>query len=337
MTYISTGQRKTLLISPWVAMSMIQKSIRRGESEFALMAAATLLRLDPVKLQRRLRCIAFEDIGLADLELCQRIVERLAGSSGKLDWDTISPLVELMVRAPKCRAADDLLMGSDILPALAVVRRVTRLATDSELQALIVEGETIHQRAVALRNLLGTDRGPERIGQGRRGNPPLAFEALRAAGIPTSIRQLAWEAFRSTGSALAPMVALLSAELRDCSTEIKDDRLAATPAIGGVPLWSYDLYCREGRRALARFLDTHAATARWIKRNIAQTQQLDFLGALVFRVEGQRCRGRLRWARGDELRVAMDCDCYGPEALQLLATLSSELPLLHDVRLQCLS
>jgi hypothetical protein len=55
-------------VSPWVAMSAMQKAIRRGRQDLALSAAATLLRDAPDKLWRRIGCIAFEDVGLASLD-----------------------------------------------------------------------------------------------------------------------------------------------------------------------------------------------------------------------------------------------------------------------------
>jgi hypothetical protein len=54
--------------SPWVAMSTLQKAIRRGREDLALGAAAILLRDAPNKLWRRIGCIAYEDVGLASLE-----------------------------------------------------------------------------------------------------------------------------------------------------------------------------------------------------------------------------------------------------------------------------
>ena len=44
--------------SPWLAMSAMQKAIRRGREDLALGAAATLLRDAPDKLWRRIGCIA---------------------------------------------------------------------------------------------------------------------------------------------------------------------------------------------------------------------------------------------------------------------------------------
>jgi replication-associated recombination protein RarA len=54
--------------SPWLAMSALQKAIRRGREDVALGAAATLLRDAPEKLWRRIGCIAYEDVGLASVE-----------------------------------------------------------------------------------------------------------------------------------------------------------------------------------------------------------------------------------------------------------------------------
>src|ERR1700722_19615962 len=53
--------------SPWVAMSAMQKAIRRGREDLAL-SAATLLRDAPEKLWRRIGCVAYEDVGVASLD-----------------------------------------------------------------------------------------------------------------------------------------------------------------------------------------------------------------------------------------------------------------------------
>jgi hypothetical protein len=46
--------------SPWVAMSLMQKAVRRGREDLALSAAATLLRDAPERLWGRLGIIGFE-------------------------------------------------------------------------------------------------------------------------------------------------------------------------------------------------------------------------------------------------------------------------------------
>jgi replication-associated recombination protein RarA len=97
--------------SPWSAMSVLQKSIRRGREDLALRAAATLLRDSPDRLWRRCGIIAFEDIGVADLATAGMVVAALGGKTfrAKLggEWAVASTIVSAMARAPKCRSADD--------------------------------------------------------------------------------------------------------------------------------------------------------------------------------------------------------------------------------------
>jgi replication-associated recombination protein RarA len=49
----------------WVARSALQKAIRRGETEIALSALASLLNQDPATIWRHLGIIAIEDLGVA--------------------------------------------------------------------------------------------------------------------------------------------------------------------------------------------------------------------------------------------------------------------------------
>jgi hypothetical protein len=68
-----------LQVSPWIAMSLLQKAIRRGRKDLALRATATLLHVSPERLWRRIGCVAFEDIGVADLDAVAMATAALAG------------------------------------------------------------------------------------------------------------------------------------------------------------------------------------------------------------------------------------------------------------------
>ena len=65
--------------SPWVGMSLLQKSVRRGSGELALRAGATLFLSAPDRLWRRIGGIAFEDIGLADIDTVGLVAAALGG------------------------------------------------------------------------------------------------------------------------------------------------------------------------------------------------------------------------------------------------------------------
>jgi hypothetical protein len=128
------------------------------------------------------------------------------------------------------------------------------------------------------------------------------------------------------------MSALLINELGDSQTEVKDDQLLEAPQLHGVPAWTFDYYCREGRAALSAFLRGRSETARWINCSMNRTERGKFLGDLIFRVEGQRCRQRLRWPMADKLRQTLDMEFDGPCGGGLLALAQRELPELHALR-----
>jgi hypothetical protein len=99
-------------------MSLLQKAPRRGHKELAFRAAA-LLTTTPDKLWRRLACIAFEDIGVGDLDTVVLVTAAMAGKRFRSElggeWTVGSFLVSRMSEAEKCRAADDLLMAAETI------------------------------------------------------------------------------------------------------------------------------------------------------------------------------------------------------------------------------
>src|SRR5579872_6419928 len=98
-----------LNISPWLAMALLQKAIRRGHRQFALDAAATLLQQSHEGFWQRCAVIAFEDVGVADLDTVGLVIASLAGKTFRSriggEWRVASFIVERLVSAPKCRAA----------------------------------------------------------------------------------------------------------------------------------------------------------------------------------------------------------------------------------------
>ena len=201
--------------SPWVAMSAMQKAIRRGREDLALSAAATLLCDAPEKLWRRIGCIAYEDIGVARLEAVGLATVALVGKRHRVspggEWAIASCVVAEMCRAPKCRAADDLLMACELHPAYAEDRTELPHLTTRDLIAVATSQGSVQVRALALWYALGTDRQGSGL-VSRRGEPRVVFDCLCEAGWPHSIVEVAREGFRRTGEMLCPLVALLSTE-----------------------------------------------------------------------------------------------------------------------------
>ena len=323
--------------SPWLAMSALQKAIRRGREDLALSAAATLLRDAPEKLWRRIGCIAYEDVGLASLEAVGLATVALAGKRYRAalggEWAIASCVVAELSRAPKCRAADDLLMACELHPAYAEARAELPYLTTRDLITVATGQGSVHERALALWYALGTDRRRSTL-VSRRGEPRLVFDYLCEAGWPHSIVEVAREGFRRTGEMLCPLVALLSCESRQAA-RVESDELPPEDMIGDVPSWALDVYTREGRAAFARFLETDAPAARWVRGKIRPARRVSFLGHIVFRVEGGLVANRMRWPLADELRRQVDIECSGadcPDVTEILELTRADLPLLNEAR-----
>ena len=323
--------------SPWVAMSAMQKAIRRGREDLALSAAASLLRDAPEKLWRRIGCVAFEDVGVASLDAVGLATVALAGKQVRAalggEWAVFSCIVSELCRAPKCRAADDLLMACELHPAYGKARAELPHLTTRDLIAIVTGRGSVHERALALWFAIGTDRRRSSLVD-RRGEPRLVFDQLCEAGWPHSIVEVAREGFRRTNEMLCPLVALLSCEQRE-ATWVEDDDLPPEVMIGDAPSWALDIFSRDGRAAFARFLGTDAPAARWIRGHVRAARRVAFLGHIVFRVEGGLVANRMRWPLADELRRQCDEECSGPDcpdATEILDLMRVDLPLLNESR-----
>ncbi|MGA2795095.1 MAG: hypothetical protein ABSE69_16510 [Roseiarcus sp.] len=330
-----------LPISPYLAMALLQKSVRRSRVDLALRAAATLLVDAPERLWRRCGGVAFEDIGLANPEALGLVTVALGGKRVRGDlggeWAVASFIVEAMAKANKCRAADDLLMSAELHPAFAPVRQAQAALSNDELRQTILNSARLHERALALWFLLGTDRRPSGHLAMRRGQPALAFDVLHELGVPSILVEIAREGFGKTGEVLCPFVALLVVDGPSGTSVIQDDEFPAQIMIGDIPSWALDVYSREGRAAYARFLQTDSASARWIRGHVSPGRQVGLLGHFVFRLEGGLVRNRMRWKLGDELRRQVDVECAGinrRDALEIMDLVRADIPMLNQVRAQ---
>ena len=80
----------------------------------------------PERLWRRIGCIAYEDLGVANLETLGLATAALAGKQARASlggqWAVAASVVVELSRAPKSRAADDLVMVCELHAAHAEAR-----------------------------------------------------------------------------------------------------------------------------------------------------------------------------------------------------------------------
>lgn len=326
-------------ISPWLAMSLLQKAIRRGESEWAQRAAATLLSSAPDRLWRRCGAAAFEEIGVADLAAVSLVTAALAGKRFRAtlggEWKVASFVVERMVQSPKCRASDDLLLVADSHPRYKKARTELAEKATADLLRIATGDAGLPVRALATWYGVGTHPRQTKHLRPRRGEPSAFFDGLCEKGFPHTVTEIAREGFRKIREPLCPFVALLCPLALVETSTVEDDQLPLETQVGQVPSWSVDLYSREGRLALGSFLQTGCDTARWVMDHIRPSERINFLGTLVFRVEGGLVRKRLKWVIGDELRRLVDIECHGlscGDATELLQMMRNDISLLNEER-----
>ncbi|TPI28457.1 hypothetical protein FJW08_20490 [Mesorhizobium sp. B3-2-1] len=326
-------------ISPWVAMALLQKAIRRGHRQFALQAAATLLRQSHDGFWRRCAVTAFEDVGVADLDTISLVVAALAGKTFRAkvggDWAVGSFIVERLVDARKCRSADDLLMLSERHPAYEHLRLGLTYRTISELLGIVRSDAPLPKRALALWYGLGTDRCRSPHLRSRKGSPQIVFDDLCEAGHPHTLVEIAREGFRRTGQVLCSLVVLLASLKPEQPTVIEDDDFPPEIMCGPLPSWALDVYSREGQRALKQFLGRDCDTAHWVRSHVPPAQRIKFIGDILFAVEGERLRNHYRWPVADELRRSWEIECQGPycpNATEIISLLRADISLLNEER-----
>ncbi len=329
-------------ITVWIAASVLQKAIRRGEAAWALSAAATLLIENPDKLWRRLACIAAEDVGLADICAVGGMVGMMSGKRMRAalggEWPVASWLVQRLAQARKSRATDDLLMTTQLLPSLEGERGRLAEFSNQHLRLILLGTDSLHVRALALLYLAGTAGKPVAYLKPRRGEPALAFDVLDELGTPFTVLELAREGHRVSREPLWLLMALLASEQPDLGREQEmDDDLPTEIMAGPAPCWAIDSFTREGKLAISRLLNGVSPYTEWLQAQVPRSQRRTVTARALFHVEGGLLRRRCLSTLNDDLRTTNEMQCLGLSAElagEAMRLLKDDLPILNAIRAQ---
>jgi hypothetical protein len=146
-----------LVADQWVMVSLLQKSIRRGDVETAQRAAFTLLGQKGSAIWRRFMVIAFEDVGAAAPDAVGMTVAAstdlgLRKTSGG-DLHVAVQLARILAEAPKSRSAEHLITSAQHHPSLTKARMVIGAGSFTDHLDAVMDGEvSLAERAIASRS-----------------------------------------------------------------------------------------------------------------------------------------------------------------------------------------
>ncbi|MFV8557496.1 hypothetical protein ACNQ62_05430 [Sulfitobacter sp. SBS6] len=323
----------------YLAASLLQKAIRRGEPEFAWRAASYLVENYREYFWRRLPIIALEDIGLANLKLVELVLATSSDTSVRAKCGgcirVASLLIDHMCESIKDRSSDDLY---DVLTRDHAVEEHRARLLECNPDVLFNpfewgEGGVV-KTANKLAALAGCGAEVPAMGLNRR-RWKSAIEALDETFVSPVVREVALLGVDVTGCVLAPMMLAASGRSQITGATIDDPTLEPT-SMADVPLWALGLHTRVGLDGFRRFI----AQSRKMKAILRESATGDvspakMVGGLVFRLDCGQLKRRLDWQTGNELKSRATNLGWGvrdeavPEAL---AILRNEYDLLSECR-----
>lgn len=229
----------------YIAMSLLQKAIRRGEFGFAFSSALTLLNHNDRAFWKRMCVIVFEDIGIANIDLVGRVTIAVGDKRlrQKLGGDRIvaAALIREMCNSEKDRSTDDLL---EFVEQASVLEEVKDELAEMNLQerldrAINCTEQFSLQSAAALAAAIGLPSDPQ-LSRDRIACSTAYFDILIESGFDRACIELSRLGLSRSGEALPIFMPLLKRLNDDERGSSKDDNFPPQILIDGIPSWTYN-------------------------------------------------------------------------------------------------
>jgi hypothetical protein len=331
-----------LAIDPWVASSLLQKAIRRGDADLAERAAVTLHRLRGKGIWRRFLVIAFEDVGVASVEtlietatVCSDPVwrESLGGEE-----QALRHIVRLLANAPKDRSPDHLIGIALCHPAFEDARgQVGTMSLARRIDHVAEMGLPLPERSIAAWYASGIECGDERrVGLGDLDGLVRAFRHL---GVPADLMaatRIATIRTREPIIIMTPLLWLAATAAGDA--HVVDGILPPVKMIGDIPGYALDKHTAIGKAAIHRLARENHAVREVLAAHVADYRANAVACMTAFHVDAAPVSRRFEWTGSVELeRLGVEADMakvgVPREAIApLLAVVRDNLDALNAIR-----
>jgi hypothetical protein len=335
---------KPIAADPWVISSLLQKSIRRSETDIAQRAALTLFKLKGAAIWRRLMVIAFEDVGIGSVDALTATVAAAGDSAWRKnhggDLRLAAYLAALLAEAPKDRLADYLCDANDHPMLADFCSAMENASLDSKLSHVGDQALSLPQQAVAAVSVLGT-------GSHGRISPAGGLEALLIAfdelKVPEELVAATRIAATRTREPITAMVPLIWLAARQSENQVCDCAVPPLVKAADVPLYALDKHTRLGREAIWRFACENDTVRACLAHFVPASQRRSAAYIAAFYVDGAPVARRLIWDQSETLEafgIERDLLHAGvpAEGIQsLLAAMRANLEHLNELRAQVLA
>lgn len=336
---------KPIPADPWVISSLLQKSIRRSETDIAERAALTLFKLKGAAIWRRLMVIAFEDIGIGSINALTMTVAAAGDSAWRknhgVELKLAVYLTSTLAAAPKDRSAD-YLCGARDHPGLAgFAQAMAKASLNCRISQVRNEALDLPQRAVATLSALSI--GPRgQISRGTSGLDAL-LTMFRELGVSEELVAATGIGAARTREPITVMVPLIWLAAARSKKRICDCPTPPLVEAGGVPVHALDMHTRLGREAIWRFASENAAVRACLARYVPESRWRSAAYVAGFYIDAAPVARRLIWDQSDALEafgIERDLLHAGVpvEAIKpLLDIMRSNLGHLNELRAQVLA
>lgn len=290
----------TLPLDPWAASSLLHKAIRRGEADYAQIAAKAFFRYRGQAIWRRLTVIAFEDVGIGDVDLVAHVVrlgsDRAARNAAGEDIAVAVSIARALADARKDRSTDCLPYIALEHPDWARDREdIGGLQVSDRLPIALDPDEPLVRRAIATLFLTGRDaRGSLILDSGYHVRLLRCFENV---GMPPFLVENIEIAAQRTREPITMMLPLVWAALQHSGQipTVMEMPLPVPTVRHGIPLYTFDLHTRIGKMAAGIFAGENRAVNEMLCRLVPEFRMRDVVAMAACYVDGVSLYRPLQW------------------------------------------
>lgn len=302
----------------WLLVSALQKAIRRGHSNLALLYANTLYHLDKSYLKYRLGIIAIEDVGVGALQTSHAwyVGSANAGTLNSVGGkEFVLWVVDMLAKAPKCRATDDVKTLISMVPESG-----ENLSTEiKNFSGYSGPSEDV----VATTRVVGAayDQMQEKD---RHTFTKWFSDGLTARKIPAAVRSVAIRASKINREKQWQSYPFWFRIAKQGFTGVRNKPHLPVDLVGPYLSPAIDNHTREGKIALAIF-------AKSIGLSGAGGTKVN-MGRLLFRMEGHVVNNRAVYPGSMELAQSVVDLVYAEAGAPAVALMRQAFPQLNSIR-----